>query len=136
MSTKRNNIYHLESNGIPFYVGKSKNPSSRFYNHQRRFGKDIKMVILEECDNWKEAECRWITEYKSRGYNLQNKNKGGGGPETYQKWDPKKYYTQEEQDKWDGKQVQRYALLRVRQVLFEAQKSNTRPQDIWFKNFV
>jgi hypothetical protein len=130
-----NIIYHLEKNKVPFYVGKSKNPKSRFYNHTRTYGKDIKMIILEECDNWKEAECRWIKEYTSRGYNLQNKNKGGGGPETYQKWNPKRYYTEDEQDHWDGKTVQRYALLRVLEVFAQSKKMGVNPRKIWFTNF-
>ena len=130
-----NKIYHLEKNGIPFYIGKSKNTSSRLYNHKKRFGKDIKMVILEECNNWKEAECKWIAEYKSRGYQLQNRNKGGGGPETYQKYDAKKYYTEEEQDSWDGRIIQKYAIMRVLEVFAQAKKLNVSPRDIWFKNF-
>ena len=131
----KSSIYHLELDGIPFYVGKSKQPDHRIYNHKKRFGNNIKMVILEECDDWKEAECRWISKYKSLGYNLQNKNKGGGGPETYIKWDPKKYYTEEEQEQWDGRTVQKYALLRVLEVFSQAKNMNVRPQDIWFKTF-
>ena len=128
-------IYHLEQNNIPFYVGKTKSPNNRLYDHKKRFGKDIKMIILEKCDDWKEAECRWIKEYKSRGYKLQNKNKGGGGPETYRKWDPNVYYSEEEQDHWDGTNVQRYALLRVRTVFDKAKEMNVNPRNIWFTNF-
>jgi hypothetical protein len=74
-------IYCLYKNDIPFYIGKSNNPKHRKYDHQRSYGKDI---VLEEIDyvlktEWGKWEKWWISLYKSWGFNLLNRNDGGGG---------------------------------------------------------
>ena len=67
-------IYCLEKKGIPFYVGRSRNPKKRFFNHKIIYG-DISMFILQECD---ELEHFWEAHYiwlmKSFGFVLKNKN--------------------------------------------------------------
>ena len=86
-------IYLLEKNNIPFYVGKSINPKKRLNHHKHKFGKDITQLILEESadEHWKFWECYWIEQFISWGFDLENKNKGGGGPTQWDsKWDTKK----------------------------------------------
>ena len=75
-------IYYLhKGDNIPFYVGKSKRYLERFENHKQVFGSDIKMEIISEVINWRRWEKYYIKKYKDLGYQLENKNKGGGGPE-------------------------------------------------------
>jgi hypothetical protein len=76
------NIYILERNGIPFYVGKAKNAVKRQHKHYLTFGTDIKMEVIDIVENeqWKFWEQYWICQFKSWGFKLENKNSGGGGP--------------------------------------------------------
>jgi len=77
-------IYALYKDYTPFYVGKAKNPKDRFYRHKRTFGKDIIMKELDvvysiKKEDWKPYETAWIQIYKEWGYEIKNKNDGGGG---------------------------------------------------------
>jgi len=74
-------IYILERNGIPFYVGKTlQRIKERFYTHK---GKNKNSEIIEiDCvddDEWRFWESWYIELFKSWGFNLENKNNGGGG---------------------------------------------------------
>ena len=75
-------IYSLEKNGIPFYVGKCNNISVRYCQHKKTYGDDIDIKILEtvENKNWKSREKYYILLFELKGFKLENKNKGGGGP--------------------------------------------------------
>jgi len=77
-------IYCLfDENGIPFYIGKTKNPlKKRESQHQKRLQKDLTIFELDfiEEKEWKFWECYWIEQFKCWGLNLDNKNVGGGGP--------------------------------------------------------
>jgi hypothetical protein len=74
-------IYYLHiGDNIPFYIGKSIAPKGRISEHKRRFGN----VILEVIDHvpteeWLFWEKWYIELFKSWGFKLKNKNKGGGG---------------------------------------------------------
>jgi hypothetical protein len=76
------NIYILERNEIPFYVGKAKNAVRRQHKHYLTFGTNIKMEIIDivEDKQWKFWEQYWICQFKAWGFKLENKNNGGGGP--------------------------------------------------------
>jgi len=76
-------IYILERNGIPFYVGKAKDPTRRKHSHRRTFGLDIQSYIIDEVEDWKFWESYWIEQFKCWGFKLENKNNGGGGPSNY-----------------------------------------------------
>jgi hypothetical protein len=78
-------IYVIEKNNQPIYVGKTVGFSVRLYYHRKRFGKDITWFFIDEVkDNeWKFWECHYINLFKSWGYKLENKNDGGGGPTKY-----------------------------------------------------
>jgi len=75
-------IYILKQDNVPFYVGYSKNPKQRFSRHKYDYGTDIEIEILEEIESKlkKQRESYWIKKYEDDGYELKNKNKGGGGP--------------------------------------------------------
>ena len=64
---------------IPFYVGKSRRHLERFENHKQTYGSNVKMEIISEVKNWRRWEKYYIKKYKDLGYQLENKNKGGGG---------------------------------------------------------
>ncbi len=78
------NIYVLEKNNIPFYVGKTKcSLNTRLSEHLRHFGRDITISLIDTCDDdkqiWKFWESYWISQFKTWGFKLENKNEGGGG---------------------------------------------------------
>jgi hypothetical protein len=76
-------IYYLIEDNAPFYIGKTKNNILiREYQHKKRLNKDIQLVELDVVDSneWKFWESWYIDLFKSWGFNLLNKNKGGGGP--------------------------------------------------------
>jgi len=80
------NIYYLEKDNIPFYVGKTNNPTYRLKNHKKKLGdNNINLIVVDTINNneWKFWEQYWICQFKAWGFTLINKNNGGGGPEEY-----------------------------------------------------
>lgn len=64
------------------YIGKTKN--CRKNDHIKIFGKDIIYTFVDEISSlyskdWKPLECFWIEYFKFLGFEVQNKNEGGGG---------------------------------------------------------
>ena len=75
-------IYYLHrGDEIPFYVGKSKQHKRRLECHKQTFGSNIEMKIISEVKNWRRWEKYYIKKYRDLGYQLENKNTGGGGPD-------------------------------------------------------
>src|ERR1035441_1237667 len=93
-------IYALRepSDGMIFYVGKSKDPSTRYRSHfkgarqfsnrhlhervhaMRERGEKPLVTILEVCsDNWRERERYWISYFRLLGVVLENITAGGDG---------------------------------------------------------
>ena len=73
-------IYYLHrGDSIPFYVGKSRRHLERFENHKQTFGSNIKMEVISEVKNWRRWEKYYIKKYRDLGYQLENRNEGGGG---------------------------------------------------------
>jgi hypothetical protein len=87
MDTKFTYIYFLHNgNNIPFYIGKSINKNlHRSYQHKKTYGKNtiLEIVDIVETKNWKFWESYWIEQFKQWGFDLKNKNNGGGGPLKY-----------------------------------------------------
>jgi hypothetical protein len=77
------NIYILERNKIPFYVGKANDVVRRKHSHYQKYGNDITLTVIDEVEDWKYWEEYWIEQFKTWGFILLNQNKGGGGPERY-----------------------------------------------------
>jgi len=67
------------------YVGKTINLKQRKVDHKRRFdGWDYQVIDSIDSFNksqWKPLESCWITAYEEGGYEMVNKNRGGGGQE-------------------------------------------------------
>jgi len=90
------NIYLVENcYGDPnkVYVGKTKN--SRYYEHKQKYGNNILYHIIDKVDSldsreWKPLESFWINQFRVWGFDVLNKNNGGGGAE---------FYSQESKDK-------------------------------------
>jgi len=65
------------------YVGKTKN--SREQAHKKTFGKNIIYTYIDEIDSldskdWEPLESYWIEQFRQWGFEVLNKNNGGGGP--------------------------------------------------------
>ena len=45
------------------------------------FGSNTEMKVISEVKNWRRWEKYYIKKYKNLGYQLKNKNEGGGGPD-------------------------------------------------------
>jgi hypothetical protein len=76
-------VSNIDNNPFKVYIGKTKN--SRELDHKRTFGNQIIYSYIDEVDSfyredWKSLESYWIEQFKQWGFNIQNKNKGGGGP--------------------------------------------------------
>lgn len=75
-------IYYLHrGDDTPIYVGQTGNPKLRTYNHKQALGKNI---VMEVIDSVKQNEIlfwerHYMSLFKSWGFELLNKNKGGGG---------------------------------------------------------
>jgi len=79
-------IYLIKLLDNKVYIGKTINIKHRESAHKKTFGYNIKLTIIDKIESldrkdWKPLEIKWIQYYKDLGYNIVNKNKGGGGPE-------------------------------------------------------
>jgi len=74
-------IYILERNGVPFYVGKTlQKIKERFYTHKdRKINSEITEIDCVDDSEWRFWESWYIELFKSWGFELENKNNGGGG---------------------------------------------------------
>jgi hypothetical protein len=77
-------IYILEKNEMPFYVGKTKG-DWRKNKHKKTFGGDINFLEIDLVEDNKSNfwEKYYISLFKTWGFELKNKNNGGGGPLKY-----------------------------------------------------
>lgn len=65
------------------YVGKTKNTREKI--HKKEFGNNIFYNYIDEINSlerkkWRPLECYWIHQFKAWGFEVMNKNDGGGGP--------------------------------------------------------
>ena len=81
-------IENIESNSNKVYIGKTKdsNKHNRRYTHKQTYGKQILFTIIDSINSlsrkeWKVIESYWIEQFKVWGFDVVNKNKGGGGSE-------------------------------------------------------
>lgn len=79
-------IENIDNNPNKVYIGKSKSISSRRSKHQTTYGNNIIFTIIDEVSSlskykWEPLESYWIEQFKQWGFNVINKNKGGGGIE-------------------------------------------------------
>ena len=75
-------IYYLHrGDNIPCYIGRTKNKlQDRVVSHRRVKNEPLyEIEIIDKVENHKEEEEFYITMFKSWGFELENKNKGGGG---------------------------------------------------------
>ena len=76
-------IYYLhKGDDIPFYIGYTKHLKNRLNDHRRKKGNEVEMIEIDECleKDKKLIETMYIQLFKSWGFQLENKNDGGGGP--------------------------------------------------------
>jgi hypothetical protein len=83
-------IENIEANSNKVYIGKTKdsNKHNRKYTHKQTYGKQISFTIIDSINSlnrkdWRILESYWIEQFKIWGFNVINKNNGGGGPEFF-----------------------------------------------------
>jgi len=79
-------IENIDNNPNKVYIGKSKSISSRKHKHKSTYGNNIVFTIIDETSSlskykWEPLESYWIEQFKQWGFEVMNKNKGGGGIE-------------------------------------------------------
>jgi hypothetical protein len=77
-------IEGIDNSPYKVYIGKTKNPQMRKYLHQYKYG-NIKYSIIDQIESddhndWKPLESYWIYQFRVWGFEVVNKNNGGGGP--------------------------------------------------------
>lgn len=74
-------IYILERNNVPFYVGKTlQEIKDRYYTHgDKKINSKITEIDCVDDNEWKFWESWYIGLFKFWGFELENKNNGGGG---------------------------------------------------------
>jgi hypothetical protein len=94
-------VENIEPNTNKIYIGKTKDSykNNRKNHHRWKFGKQILFTYIDQIDSterkdWESVESYWIEQFKQWGFNVINKNKGGGGPE---------YLTDKQKDKIKNK---------------------------------
>jgi predicted GIY-YIG superfamily endonuclease len=68
-------IYHLERNGVPFYVGQTSNTKIRLKAHRSTYGEDVNLVTVDTISankNYLQLEKDYIELYKNKGLELMN----------------------------------------------------------------
>ncbi len=71
-------IYCLEKQGVPFYVGRTRDLESRLKAHRFKHG-EVECIVLHECDYVKDStfwENHYIWLFKSYGFEMINILKG------------------------------------------------------------
>jgi len=117
-------IYHLEKNGVPFYIGYATYPKKREWDHIKRLDdKNISLSVIDYTDDYRQAEKYWVAQYKAWGFNLLNKNNGGGGSGTH-KW------TKEYKQEWDRKNWEKLKISQSELSKITRRKAN----DNYIKN--
>lgn len=79
-------VSNIDNNPNKVYIGKTKN--SRESKHKNTYGDQIIYTIIDEINSldskiWKPLENRWIQYHINLGFDVINKNMGGGGPSYY-----------------------------------------------------
>lgn len=85
-TTKIYLITNCYNNSNKIYIGKTKN--CRKNKHEKLFGNNIIYSYIDEINSlnkkdWKPLECYWIEQFKAWGFDVLNKNGGGGGVVTH-----------------------------------------------------
>jgi hypothetical protein len=68
------------------YIGKTSLKYGRKAQHIKKFGPQILYTYIDEINSldkniWKPLETYWIHQFKQWGFDVLNKNEGGGGPQ-------------------------------------------------------
>lgn len=77
-------VENIDNDPYKVYIGKTTTPKIREASHRRKFGKDITYNVIDQVEHtdkifWIPIEIMWIQTFKSWGFQVVNKNKGGGG---------------------------------------------------------
>lgn len=72
-------IYMLTEHGNPFYVGYTNSLKTRIRTHRKNFGEHIEIEEIDKVKDHHYWEKFYIDLFKQWGFELRNKNNGGGG---------------------------------------------------------
>lgn len=79
-------IEGIDNSPNKVYIGKTKNPKNRKRAHKTKYGHHIIYSVIDEINSlerkdWEPLESYWIQQFIAWGFEVVNKNKGGGGVE-------------------------------------------------------
>lgn len=79
-------ITNIDNNPNRVYIGKTINYNSRKYDHFQKYSQNVEISIIDKVNShfskdWKPLECYWIEQFKTWGFDVCNRNNGGGGVE-------------------------------------------------------
>ena len=105
------------------YIGKTK--GSREKNHKKTYGSQIFYTYIDEVEgckkeDWKSLECFWIEQFRQWGFELMNKNEGGGGPT---------FHTEETKQKMSKSQKGRVISEEAKQKMRDTKKDKRKITD-------
>jgi hypothetical protein len=78
-------ITGIYNSPLAVYIGKTVHPKTRKNHHVQKYGHDITYHIIDEVnsscrEDWEPLESYWIEQFRQWGFEVVNKNNGGGGP--------------------------------------------------------
>ena len=78
-------VENINNDSTQIYIGQTRHPKQRNKAHKKRYGDNIIYTIIDQVDSisklcWEPIESYWIEQFKHWGFNVINKNNGGGGP--------------------------------------------------------
>lgn len=81
-------IENIEPGTNKVYIGKTKDSykNNRKNHHRWKLGKQITYTYIDQINSienkdWEYVESYWIEQFRQWGFDVINKNRGGGGPE-------------------------------------------------------
>lgn len=118
-------ITGIDNSPYKAYVGKTINPTSRKSNHNKVYGYSIDYSVVDEINSldskdWKPLESYWIEQLRQWGFEVINKNDGGGGPS---------FRTDDERKRISKSKMGRYVSDKTK---LKMSISNSKPKPIGF----
>lgn len=76
-------VTNIDNNPYKAYIGQTRT-NYRDKRHRETYGEQVEFTFIDEVksnkrEDWEPLESYWIEQFRAWGYELENKNNGGGG---------------------------------------------------------